>query len=193
MHSSRVATFLLGAWLGCCLLMDAIAVQNLRLAERFMSSPIIQVTALTNILGPQQTTTLLRHFVSEQNRFYFANWELVEIPAALVTIAFVYFACEKRITPLVLAALMLVMVVFQAFAITPEWGYRGREVDFPPGSDNIGQQARLWAMTQIFMGVEATKIFIGLILTTYIFLFKSRKRVRSSERLSETERVEKRG
>jgi hypothetical protein len=31
MHATRIATFLLGAWIGCSVCMDLLALQNLRL------------------------------------------------------------------------------------------------------------------------------------------------------------------
>jgi len=176
MHSTRIATFLLGAWLACCLFMDAMAVQNQRLTGRFLTAPMEPAAAIVNNAGHEQTALLLRHFAAEQNRYYYSTWELIQIPLALLLALVVFVATDRRIIGPLIVGLMLVLVLFQAFAITPELGFRGRDVDFPPGSQSVGAQARVWALTQVFIGVEAAKLLFGGIVASYMFAFKSRRR-----------------
>jgi len=180
MHSTRVATFLLGAWLACCLFLDIVAAQSVRMTARFLSAPIAPAAATLKNVGGEQAALLLRHFDAEQSRYYYANWELMQIPIVLLIAVLVFFATGRRFVGPLIAGLILILVLFQAFAITPELGFRGRETDFPPGSQNVGTQARLWALTQVFIGVEAAKLLFGGILASYIFVFKSRRRARSS-------------
>ena len=185
MHSTRIATFLLGAWMACCVFMDGVAIQNLRLTSRFLSAPIAPAEAIVNSAGAEQAALLLRHFAAEQNRYFYSNWELIQIPIALVLALVVFIAAEKRIFGPLIVGMMLVLVLFQAFAITPEMGFRGRFVDFPPGSQSIGAQARVWALTQVFIGVEAAKLLLGGVATGYLFTYKSRRRSRLNAALAE--------
>jgi hypothetical protein len=78
----------------------------------------------------------------------------------------------------VLCGLMLALVLFEHFAITPELAYRGRATDFPPGSAVFGAQARVWALGQVYAGLEAVKLVVGGILASYLFVFRTRRRVR---------------
>jgi hypothetical protein len=179
-HSTRLATFLLGAWIACCLLLDLLSLQNLRLAGQLLNSAIPPASEILQNAGREQMRLLLHHFAAEQYRYYFSLWGLIQIPGALLLAAVLYFAAEKRIIPQVLCGLMLALVLFQ-LAINPELTFRGREADFPPGSQSLGTQARGWVLTEIWIGVEMVKLLMGGALTNYIFTYKSRRRARRTE------------
>jgi len=179
-HSTRLATFLLGAWIAGSLLLDLVSLQNLRLAGQLLNSAIPPASEILQNAGREQMRLLLHHFAAEQYRYYFSLWGLIQIPGALLLAAVLYFAAEKRIMPQLLCGLMLVLVLFQ-FAIDPELIYRGREADFPPGSQSLGTQARGWVLTEIWIGVEVVKLLMGAGLANYMFAFKSRRRTRRTE------------
>jgi hypothetical protein len=178
MHSSRVGAFLLGAWMGCSLFLAVLAVQNARFAGRMAGGSIRPATEIINAAGPEQARLLLRHFAWEQNRLYFTNWELFQMPVAVLLALFLYLTADRRILPPVLCGLMLVLVMFEYFAITPEFIYRGREADFPPGSLAFGAKARVWLLTEVLIGAEAAKLLIGGVLAGYLFAYRSRRKVR---------------
>lgn len=102
---------------------------------------------------------------------------MIQIPYALLLAGVLYLAAEKRPVPLVLCGLMLALVLFQ-LAIHPELAYRGREADFPPGSQALGTQARVWALTEVWIGAESAKLLIGGLLASFMFTYKSRRRAR---------------
>jgi hypothetical protein len=193
MHSTRIAAFLLGAWLTCCLFLDAVVVQNFRFASRFLATPAPQVSAIVKAAGQQQVALMLRHFVAEQSRFYFSTWGLMQLPLAALALVLIYFAMEKRTLPAAVVGVMLLLVAFQTFFITPELSFRGREVDFPPMSGSLAAQARLWMLAEVFIATEAAKVIIGMVLAAYVFAYKSRLRVRSANRAPEVERALSRG
>jgi len=178
MHATRIATFLLGVWIGCCVFMDLLALQNLRLVRPIINSAGPGADEIIRKTSPEQITLLLRHFASEQYRYYFSTWELIQIPVALLLAAVLYFAAEKRWIPQVLCGLMLALVLFQ-LAIHPELAYRGREADFPPGSRTFGTQARAWALSEVWIGAESVKLLIGGLLTVLVIGHKSRRRSRA--------------
>jgi len=126
-------------------------------------------------LGPEQTGLLLRYFAAEEYRYYLLAWEWCQVPGALILAAVLYFAAEKRAMPQILSGLMIVLVLFQ-LAIQPEISFRGREADFPPGSQAIGTRARVWALSEVWIGAESAKLLIGAILAGYLFTYKSRRR-----------------
>jgi len=180
MHSTRIATFLLGAWIGCCIFMDLLALENLRLANSVINSAIPPAVEIIQKTGQEPTGLLLRYFAAEQYRYYFSTWELIQIPGALLLAGVLYLAAEKRAMPQILCGLMLALVLFQ-LAIHPELAYRGREADFPPGSQALGTQARVWALTEVWIGAESAKLLIGALLASFMFSYKSRRRSRRTD------------
>src|SRR5579862_9763001 len=153
MHTRRVASFLLGIWIGCSLFMGFIAIENLRSPNIVLNGPIEPAAKIIKSLGADDARLLLRHLAAEQSRLYFSLWEDAEIPLALLVGGCLFLGTQKRVLPAVLCALMLALVLFEHFAITPELAYRGRAVDFPPGSLAVGAQARVWALSQVYVGV----------------------------------------
>ena len=182
MHSTRIAAFLLGAWIGGCIFMDLLAVENLRLVNSVLNAATPQALHTIQRAGREEMALLLRYFAAEQYRFYFSAWEMIQVAGALLVAGVLYFAAEKRAMPQVLCGLMLVMVLFQ-LTIHPEMAYRGREADFPPGSQNLGTEARMWALLEVWGGAEGAKLLIGALLAGYMFTYKSRRRAhRGAER-----------
>ena len=190
MHSTRFAAFLLGAWIGCCIFMDLLALQNLRLVNGVVNSATPPAAAMIQKLEPEQARLLLRYFAAEQYRYYFSTWGWIQIPGALLLAGVLYFAAEKRAMPQILCGLMLVLVLFQ-LAIHPELEFRGREADFPPGSQTLGTQARVWALAEVWIGAESVKLLIGGLLASYMFTYRSRRRSRNTDEALRTDRVER--
>jgi hypothetical protein len=182
-HTRRVATFLLGIWIGCSLFMSAVAIENNRSPNLVLNGPIEPAGKMVQALGVDQARLLLSHLAAEQTRLYFSLWEDVEIPLALVLAAFLFLATQRRILPLVLCGLMLALVLFEHFAISPELAYRGRATDFPPGSAAFGAQARVWALNQVYAGLETTKLVVGGVLASYLFFFRTRRYPRKEAEL----------
>ena len=164
--------------MGCSLLLSVLAFQNVRFAGRLAGESIPPATQIIDAAGPEQARLLLRHFAWEQNRFYFTSWEMFQMPVAAMLALFLYLTTDRRILPPILCVLMLVLVMFEYFAITPEFTYRGREADFPPGSLAFGAEARVWVLTEVLIGAEGAKLLIGGVLASYLFSYRTRRRVR---------------
>jgi len=178
-HSTRIATFLLGAWIACCLFVDLAALMNVRMAAQMMNSAIPAAAEILQSAGRQQTGQLLHHFAAEQYRYYFSQWGMIQLAVVLALAGLLYFAAEKRILPQILCLVILVLVIFQ-LAIGPELAYRGREADFPPGSLSLDTQSRVLALTEIWAGVEIAKFIVGCALAAFLFSFRSKRRPRRS-------------
>ena len=170
-----MATFLLGAWLGCSLLVVFLVLANLRSPARTTAGPAPAATRLLQKLGDDDARLLLRYQAEEETRAYLYTWELAEILLALALAWFLFVGTEKRIFSLVLCGVMLAFVLIEHFALSPEMTYRGREADFPPGSSVYGTQMRLLLMQQAYMSMEAAKFIVGGILASYLFVFRARR------------------
>jgi hypothetical protein len=181
MHATRIVTFLLGGWVFCTLAVDAAAVLNLKMPERVMAFPAPEAEKIIKDYGPAQANLLLRYFAAEGNRYFFARWERTEILLGLVLIPFVVAATDRKPAPPIMAATMLLLALFQYYAVTPELSFRGRQADFPPGDENVDTRARVWAMTELYAGTEGALVLIGGSLAWYVAAYKSRRRVRAGE------------
>jgi hypothetical protein len=180
-HTRRIATFLLGAWMGGCLFMGVIEIQNLRSPALVMNAPPAPAEKMIQTLGHDPAQLLLRYLAAQQNRHYSSVWEMVQIPLGLAVGLCLFFATQRRLLPLLLCALMLGLLLFQYFTITPELAFRGPETDFPPGNAAVGPMARMWALQQVYAGVEIAKLIAGGVLATYLFLLRTLRRRRSRE------------
>jgi len=185
-HTRRIATFLLGIWLGCSLWIDFLDYQGYHSAGLVTDRPTAGAAKILRASGPEQTQLLLRHFALEQTRYFVRLWQRIEILLALALGVFLFRATPQRAFPLFLGALMLVMVAFQYFALTPELAYQGRETDFPPGNAAVGSVARVWALQQVYAGVEAVKLLAGAVLAGYLFVYRTPRRGRKDSDFPET-------
>jgi len=176
-HSTRIATFLLGAWFACCVFADWMATQNIRLAAQTLDAAIPAASEIIQNAGREEMGGLLHHFAAEQYRLYLSQWGFAQLILILALSPLLYFAAEKRIVPQILCLSIIVLVVFQ-LAILPEWTYRGREADFPPGSLSLATQSRVMALMELWIGVEVVKFMVGGVLAGFLFSYKSRRRAR---------------
>src|SRR5579862_7167469 len=119
-HFRRLACFILGAWLAGGVFMDTVATQNFRSVDRLLVQPAAQAGEQFDKLGRDVARTLLRHQVSEQNRWYFEMWGLAEIGLGAALLMVLLFGSSETNLMLVVPVLMLLIAVAQRFALTPQ-------------------------------------------------------------------------
>jgi len=161
-----------------CALMAYIYVRALQSPGVVLNSPPEAVTDIVKKLGYDATSQFVRHVASEQTRYLSYSWEEGQVLLALILGGCLFLATQRRVFPLVLCGLMLVLVLFQHTSLSPAIAYRGREADFPPGSTNIGTITRLLALQQAYFGVEVVKLIAGGLLASYLFVFRTQRRTR---------------
>ncbi len=186
MHTRRMATFLLGGWIGASLFMAFVEIQNIHSPELVLNQPIAPAARMIQTLGPAQAQLLLRHLAVEQIRRYSSLWEEFQFVLALALGACLFLGTKKRVLPLLLCGVMLALVVFQHIAATPELSYRGRETDFPPGNTALAPMARVWALQQLYAGLEIVKLIAGGVLASYLFAYRTARRRSSTNTLDHT-------
>src|ERR1700722_12815246 len=107
MHTRRIATFLLGAWIGCSLLMDFLTLENLHAASTIVSTATAPAVKLLKLVSPEDANLILRYEAVEMNRLYAYEWEIVELVLAIALLVCLVVGTQKRVLPLVLCGLML--------------------------------------------------------------------------------------
>ena len=155
--------------------MDMVATQNFRSVDRLLAKPAPGAAQQLDKLGPDAARLLLRHQVSEQNRWYFGTWGLIEtaIGAALL-LALLFGSTEKNFS-LLLALSMLLIAIVQRFALTPQMVVLGRIIDWIPIDQPSPERARFWMLHHAFVGLELGNWALGFFLTAKL-LFRSRRR-----------------
>jgi hypothetical protein len=161
--------------------MAMVVLQNLHSSALVMNTPAEPVTRMIRTLGQDQVTLLLRHLAAQQTRNLYYLWEESQILLGLVLGVCLYFATQKRMLSLVLCGIMLSLVMFQFWSISPELAYRGREMDFPVAGDTSGSMVRVLLLYQVLVVTEGLKIVVGGVLASYLFVLRT-SRKRSSRR-----------
>jgi len=155
--------------------MDMVVTQNFRSVDRLLANPAAPAAQQLDRLGPGDARVLLRHQVSEQNRWYFETWGLIEtlIGAALLLIL-IFGSTEKNFS-LLLALLMLLIAILQRFVLTPQMVVLGRIIDWVPVDQPSSERSRFWLLHNAFVGLELLNWMLGFLLTGKL-LFRSRRR-----------------
>src|SRR5262250_1295840 len=96
MHFSRIAAWILGAWLAGSAFMAFVATQNFPRPDAVLSAPPPEIAAVIQNAGPESSRLLLRHLVGEQNRFYFYSWELAQFALGLLLTAVLFLEPNNR-------------------------------------------------------------------------------------------------
>ncbi len=159
-------------------MMAFLYVRSLEAASIVLNSPPAPVGEIVKKLGYDDTAQFVRHVSAEMIRRVTDSWEIAQILLAFALGGCLFLATQRRIFPLALCGLMLVLVSFQHFAVSPELAYRGRDMDFPPGSTSVGIITRVWALRQVYFGVEIVKLLAGGLLASYLFVFRTQRRAR---------------
>jgi hypothetical protein len=181
-HTRRLSSFILGAWLAGSILVGLIAIQGIRSPSLVLSAPIEPAGKLIDKLGYENAALLLRHAAAEQTRFLEYKWEEAELLLGLALLACLFLGTQRRVLPLALCGIMLVLVLFQHFGVTNEMAYRGRITDFPPGNTAVGPVTRMLLLQQVYFSVEVMKLVAGGVLASFLFMFRTGRRSRKSVR-----------
>lgn len=177
MHSRRLITFLLGAWLGGMALVAMIAVLNLRTADHILDMPLGGAKVVLDKLG-SDARPLIRHEVAEINRTLFESWEWIQVTLGGLLLAVVIFSRrhskDRVLLTLGIIGSMLVIVLVQRLLLTPEMIGTGRLIDFGKGPD-IDRERRVFGSLHAMYGVaEVVKGLVGVFYLGLLLRSKGR-------------------
>ena len=178
MHFRRLASLLVGAWLAGCALMDLVATENFRSVDRLLSAPSAQAAEhIRAIGGHDPARAFLRYQVSEQNRWYFENWERIQIVLGVLLLLVLLFGSVPDRFALWLTVLMLVAVLAMHFFLTPEITRLGRSIDFTPRGTPSAERTRFWTFHGAYSATELVKLGLGVALAARLLRRKKRREI----------------
>jgi hypothetical protein len=160
--------------------MDMVATQNFRSVDRLLARPSPAAAQQLNKLGPDAARVLLRHQVSEQNRWYFETWGLVETGMGAAILLVLLFGSTEKNFSLLLSLLMLLIVIVQRFVLTPQMVFLGRMIDWIPVDRPSPERSRFWLLHSAFAGLELLNWGLGFVLMGKL-VFRSRRRSKEQD------------
>jgi len=189
MHQRRVAAYLIGLWMGACILMSYTAWQNLLNSERVVVTPSAGAAKLIEKIGQEPARMMVMYATQEQTRHHLVRWEWMQVLLWFVLGSMLLLGTHLHRLFSVLCGLIIVVVGFQHFFLTPEIIWLGREQDFL--SPATTSHTRTWVLHGLYFGLELVKVLMASGLLAYLFLVKSRTRVSLKEEdlLSRTARA----
>ncbi len=177
MHTRRLATFLLGLWLGGIVFMGVIATHNLvsahnvaRLAER-------QSRTVVDSVGPDNVIALLRFQAAELNRWYFNLWGIVQVLIGLGVVLLLSKSFGVSRWMIAVSTSMLTAALIQALIITPKVIDIGRVLDFAAPSAYYAERTAFKAYHAAYSTIELLKLLTGLVLSARL-VYSTRPRRR---------------
>jgi hypothetical protein len=192
MFSRRLATFVLGIWMGCCALVDFLALEGHRIVTLVLDNPNADIRDILKNAGDAAVGPLMHHAASEQTRALLSAWEGAQLVIALIMLVILILTEQRKILAIVMTAAMALLVLVQHFAVTPELSILGRSVDFLSESASFSVRSQVWTLTQLYGGLETLKLVIGGVLASYFFAMESTvkrsktRRTRASDDLLST-------
>ncbi len=137
MHTRRLASFLIGAWLLGSLLVTFVVVPAMhRQTDAILSSPPQALSKDIEDLGADVARLMLAYQASEATRFVYEIWGIVQIGMACALVATVLFTAHRSKFLIVTALLIAVLACIQVFYVIPTLRATGRVIDFLPLSAN---------------------------------------------------------
>jgi len=175
MRSYRIACLVLGMWLAGGFFMAWMATENFLAADRILNQGNPAAIARLNAIGLAEGQALLRYQVSEQNRFYFESWEIIQIFLGGFFFSFLLLATREGKATLGLALFMLMLLAAQRFVLTPEITALGRTMDFMPPAQVAGEHAKFLVLHTAYVAVELAKWGLGLLLAVVLIMQGDRR------------------
>ena len=168
MHSRRLASLLLGLWLGSGVFMAWVASENFATVDRLLAQPAPAATLRIKMLGKDEARLLLRYEASEQNRTYFEVWETIQVVLGAVFFFFLLFGTTEGRIALSLALVLVVLVLVQRFVLTPELQAIGKLLDFTGPLAMSGERGKFRVVHTSYVIVEVGKWAIQLVLAAIL-------------------------
>ena len=173
MQFHRLASFIIGIWLGVSVFMDFVAAQNFKAVNRAMVTDDVRaVDTVKKIGGPEVERQLFRYFAGEINRYLFEQWEWAELMLGLILLMVLLFGRTYQKLAMALCFAMMLLVAGQRFKLTPMITRLGRELEFSESASR-----RFAAYHALYGYSELAKLGLGLVLVGRLLI-----RPRSSKR-----------
>ena len=166
--------------------MTAVATHNFAAVEDFLNAPRPGPATQGQAFEKSELRPLLHYQAAELNRWYFENWERVQLGVGALLILVLFFGAEGTAPLIATTALMLVLVATQRWLLTPEIARLGRAIAYLPAKGAAVEQMRFWDFHAAYSITEVLKLVMGFFVTAKLLL----RRRKSSRRVDEIDVID---
>ena len=167
-------------WLAGGLVITWLVNENSRLVDRLLLQGDPAATLRIKVLGPSETTALLRYEAAELTRHELQLWDSAQIGFGAFFLFFLLFGTSEGKFALALSLVLFLCTLVQRFILWPEMVGLGKVTDFLPPSAGQGYRVRFMVMESAYFGVEIGK-WVVIAALAAILIGRGRAR-RSSDR-----------
>ena len=107
-----------------------VAADNVAAADRLLLAPNAYASAYLKTLGRTPLSPLTHYLANDQNRSLFETWGVAQIVLGCLFFFLLLFGTRLGKAPLAVALLMLLIVIGERVAITPQLALVGQHNDF---------------------------------------------------------------
>ena len=169
-----------------------VAMGNFATVNRVLANLAPLAARLIQPLGPERSRELLRSLVGEENRRYFQSWELAQFGLGLILGAVLLLDRRGWLLPS-LCGIMLLLVAFLHFRVTPEMVWLQRTVEFIPDGVSTPERTHFMTLHHVYSTIEVIKILLGLAIAGILFTIRPGRRHRSRTEHAAISPLERRG
>lgn len=154
--------------------MILLASRNFQHVDEVLKSAPPPIARMSEALGPQNSRVLLRHLVTEQNRYYLNKWEQTQLfLGALLTGVFLLLSRNRLLASF--SGAMLLLVILGHYKITPELDWMSANIEFLPAGAESTERDHFWKLQTIYGVLEVVKLMLGVIIASVLFTFSHRR------------------
>ena len=165
MHYGRLATFVLGFWLGAQLAVFYVATGNFRGVDRTLQELPVEQLPSTSPDAGEQLRPLLRFQVSLLNQHYFMRWEQFQFVLVGFLILLFFFHDLRRPHLLLLVSVVGLLILVEHWLLTPELTRLGRAIAFVANRELSPSVDRFWNYHYAYSAVEIVKVGLLVVLS----------------------------
>lgn len=201
MHTRRLASFLVGAWLLGSAFMLFLTLQQDTLIGRIMGNPPRQLVKEIEDLGPELTRQTLQYHSAELIRFMRGSWNLLQAGLGLALLACCVLTSHRSKFLIIVTSIMFLLTLIIAGYLSPRLTAVGRVFDFSAQAAFLNERANYQSFSLLHGITETLKVLCGLALAGRLLFDRAswnrretsrrelRRRSRSSQSRSLTPQV----
>jgi len=174
MHLKRLASLILGIWLGGSLAVLWFTETNRFTPERLFRTPSTAAIDLMVKLPQEELRTFLDYQAAEVNRSITRQWEWAQLVLGAIVLILLTLSVSGNRYPAVLSLLMVITVAFLHWFMTPQMEKLGRATDFLPAQQISEQRDRLHSLETGYRTADSIKILLGLVAAGGLIRRRSR-------------------
>lgn len=165
MHTRRVGAFLIGSWLLGSLLIAFISSQVFVNVDRFLNSPPAQIAKELDDIGPDMMRQILRYQASQHSRHIIETWEVMQLGLGGALLATSVLTAHRSRFVIASSALMMAIVLFMYFHLTPIMNALARSFDFLPLTAALQERENYNRYSVWYHVLEILKVTLGIVIT----------------------------